>query len=514
VTGERTRIGRGFYAVGAVVALWLVVPFIVLFVAVGSHGRAFTGAAFYDAVDQLQYMAWIRDAGQHGLVSNLFDIRPDPHLFLHPVFGLAGLLWKLGASIQLAFLVWEPLFAAAILVGFAVYVRRMIASPRAQVAALFLALFMLTPVTPLFAWLHLGSAADQFGALVMGLETFPGGYLSGAGAIAIGLLGPFLLGVERILVPAARRADRGLCWYSGWTAAAGIGVAWLHPWQGLTLLVILAGLVLWERHRAVAVRRLGPIALATAAPLVYYFALSHTDSAWHGVSQPNNFPHFGIWFYATMLPIAALALPGVRRERLDTAGRLLLLWPLAATVVYISLSSSWIYHSFAGVSLPLAILIVNGRRRLGVRTVLGALGVGLLTLPGIVFYLQKLHDEAAQHFLARDEASALRYLATAPGAGGVLAREPLGSAVPAFTGRQTWVGHPTWTPNAAVRASQADALFAGRLDPAAAAALVRQSGARFVLADCRTRADVAALLGPTLASATRFGCAVVYRVTR
>jgi hypothetical protein len=259
---------------------------------------------------------------------------------------------------------------------------------------------------------------------------------------------------------------------------------------------------------------------ATAGPLVYYLALGRTDSAWHRVSQPNDFPHFGLWLYLTFLPFVLLALPGWPGRQLDLQQRMVRLWPAVAFVVYLALQRSWIYHAFVGVSLPLAVLTVNGWRRMAARNrrlparllpALAVAGLGILTVPGTFYYLQRLHREAAEHFVASDEAKALRFLAHAP-RGGVLAREPLGTAVPAFADHQTWVGHPTWTPDYGARVAAADALFAGRLSALQARALVRETGARFVLADCRARGDLARLLGQTVGPARHFGCAAVYEV--
>jgi hypothetical protein len=55
-------------------------------------------------------------------------------------------------------------------------------------------------------------------------------------------------------------------------------------------------------------------------------------------------------------------------------------------------------------------------------------------------------------------------------------------------------------------------LFQGRPSPAAAQSFVLLSGARFVLADCQTTADIRKLLGPIIRSAHGFGCAAVYEV--
>ena len=51
--------------------LWSLVPLAILFghvgggVGIGAGGRVFTGADVLDVPDQLQYLAWARDAGDH-----------------------------------------------------------------------------------------------------------------------------------------------------------------------------------------------------------------------------------------------------------------------------------------------------------------------------------------------------------------------------------------------------------------------------------------------------------------
>ena len=65
--------------------------------------------------------------------------------------------------------------------------------------------------------------------------------------------------------------------------------------------------------------------------------------------------------------------------------------------------------------------------------------------------------------------------------GGVLARTYAGSLVPGLTGRQTWVGHGSWTPAFGERGY----LMRGDAEAAKAQAFVRATGARFVFADKR-----------------------------
>jgi hypothetical protein len=85
--------------------------------------------------------------------------------------------------------------------------------------------------------------------------------------------------------------------------------------------------------------------------------------------------------------------------------------------------------------------------------------------------------------------------------------------VPGKTGRHTYVGDCLWSePNCYGRTNQTRALFGGALTPTAARSFVVNSGARFVLADCNTTADMRTLLGPIIRSTEDFGCAAVYEV--
>ena len=83
----------------------------------------------------------------------------------------------------------------------------------------------------------------------------------------------------------------------------------------------------------------------------------------------------------------------------------------------------------------------------------------------------------------------------------------------AETGRRTFVGDCLWSePGCLARAGATQQLFNGLLRAAAAQTLVRQTGARFVLADCKTKADMRKLLRPMTRSVHSFGCAAVYEL--
>ena len=116
-------------------------------------------------------------------------------------------------------------------------------------------------------------------------------------------------------------------------------------------------------------------------------------------------------------------------------------------------------------------------------------------------------------FLETAERDALRHLEQRPEPGGVLTPVYSGILVPAYTGRETYIGAGSWTPNFDAPPPQdAEALFAGEMDTGEARALVRRSGAGFLYSDCHGRADIERIVRPFTEPPRRFGCATVYRV--
>jgi hypothetical protein len=144
--------------------------------------------------------------------------------------------------------------------------------------------------------------------------------------------------------------------------------------------------------------------------------------------------------------------------------------------------------------------------------------VALFTVPTTVQELSIAHGLAAPtpgnaNFIDRDERSALDYLADSREPGSVMTQPYLGAAVPGRTGRRTYVGNCLWSePDCNGRTTTSRALFSGSLTPSVARSFVMTSGARFVLADCTTSADMRTLLGPLIRSEHSFGCATVYEV--
>jgi hypothetical protein len=141
----------------------------------------------------------------------------------------------------------------------------------------------------------------------------------------------------------------------------------------------------------------------------------------------------------------------------------------------------------------------------------------LLCLPGIVMHMWVVHKSVtsvtAPPLLERGEDRALNALREDRRKGTVLAPRPITLLVPGLAHREVWSSGLGWTPDWANRAVAIDELLAGELVPAEARALVRRSGARFLLSDCRPhRADLRADLAPLLRDVHEFGCARVYEV--
>ena len=101
-----------------------------------TKGRALTGADGLLASDQLQYFTWIRQAAEHGLVGNEYDMAPDHRVFLHPGFLLSGPAARgaRASRVPLSYLLWKPVAVGLLFWGALRYVRRLLppggAAPR------------------------------------------------------------------------------------------------------------------------------------------------------------------------------------------------------------------------------------------------------------------------------------------------------------------------------------------------------------------------------------------------
>jgi hypothetical protein len=502
-----------------------------------------TGADGPIGADQLQYLSWVRDGGEHGLASNLYELVPNPHVFLQPMFAISSLLWRIGLPMTLAYWLWKPVAVWILLAGAVAWAGRFFPDSRgARLSALLLSLSLFAPVSAIALWGSVGSAARQAQLQHFAGEVFPAGLLWGylPSAVAVGLTPLVLLAVERAMTHSGSEAGRASRARSPLSlrggarrpiliAGAGAAViAWMHPWQGLTLILVLCGLAVWNRGRGWRVFAV-PV-IAAALPAAYYEVLAHTVSAWRLASRNEVSPHLPAAVLLLGLgPLLAIAAPGLRRPGPKPAERALILWIPAVLVGYFALSS-YPDHVLEGLSFPLGVFAVRGalrllprlrgdwgawRRRALVAT--GMLGVAALTVPGMVWEARAFRNVAGQRvselYLTRPEARAMSWLASSHAArGGVLTDLLLGIAVPAQTGHPVWFGHQYWSQDFQARARATAALLDDRMSAGAARALVRSSGASFVLADCGEGRRLATELQPIIRAVHSFGCARIYAV--
>jgi hypothetical protein len=498
---------------------WAVFPVVLLLVHAGQIHARFTGADGLigaDGVlgaDQLQYLAWARDAGAHGLASDLFTLAPSGHVYLEPLFTITGLLARLGISLPLAYLVWKPIAAVALFLATVAWARRAFGDRiAARAAVVTLALFLYLPLTALFSWTNAGAGPFRFQMYLLASELLGAGKLWGyvPSALGLALVPVALLALERALTPAGRPA-RGPLVVSLIACAL---ASWLHPWQGVTLVVIFAGLAVWRRGRSALT--LAVPAVGAALPLAYYYLLSHSDPAWTLASHYEVVSRLPVLvLLAGLGPIAVIAALGVRRPGEQVFEQVLLLWVVGSFVTYFA-NDAFAPHALQGLSFPLAVLAVRGWRRLRLPPILGALAVALVTIPGLAYDGRKFVNTArnsklVQYYLPSSDTQALDWVVAHAPPGGVLAPTPFAIVVPSQTGRNVWVGHGYWSRDYFARARQVNALFRGHLHPAAAdRAFVRSTGAAILVSDCAHHADLTRPLGSMLASVQRFGCARVY----
>ena len=506
------RLSRGEWLLLGLLAAWSLIPLAVAVAHLIRHGDVLSGTDGIGVIDHFGYLSWIRDAGEHGLIANRFDLADSDGVYLQPMWLVSGLAVRAGLPIQAGLLLWKPVCVLVLFGGVLAYARRTLEGRWEQLAAAAVALLYVPPAMALMGRTGIGDEFDDGVVNLFAFQVAPTTYLWGyvQTAIAVGLMPVFLLALERLLKDGGRRP-------LAVAAGTGLLVSWVHPWQGMVLLGIAFAIWLWCGPRRTAARLAVPV-LATLAPLVYFAVLAQIDPIWGEGSENAATPHYWFLLLVAMAPLAAFAVAGAVRGRplgeLDLRDRLLLLWPVVTLLVYAFLDRTFYFNVLSGLTIPLAVLAVRGARGLPAWAAVAA--VVLATAPGLANvayeFRQGTGADGSPRYVVHGDADALEFVRDAPGDGGVLTRLYLGQAVPAFTGRNTYVGHPVWTPHIGERVDATERLFAGRLPRDEARAFVRSTGARFVIQDCAAGRDLGPVLGPLVQRRHRFGCATVYEV--
>jgi hypothetical protein len=322
-----------------------------------------------------------------------------------------------------------------------------------------------------------------------------------------------------------RARERGkLLWVA---AVLGALASWLHPWQGeiLVILVVSGEAITWIGGSRTRFWRPLPVIAAILLPLAYYGVLSRIDPSW----RLGQLGSRGIIPLPELLwPLAPLAVPALlayRRRPANFIEAATRVWPFAAVAVYLlaenGLGSSP-PHAFAGITVPLAVLAVQGVASVPwpgfvPRRTATALLVLALTVPVAVDKMGVANRLVKDNkIFTADEQRALRYLARNPEPGGVLTPIHLGAIVPFETGRHTYIGDCYWSlPNCGGRnVNSWLVVHWGRVLPRYARVFVMGTGARFVIKDCRGNDHIWPELRKIVVSVHRFGCATVYELEK
>ena len=473
---------------------------------------AWTGIDGVFPVDQFQYLAWINDASHHVLASDLFVLRTTPHDFLQPMVTISGGLTALGVTPWLSLLVWKPVAVVGLFFALSAYCGRLLQTPAQRYAAILLGLFAATYKVPVDEWLPFLSWGYPF--VLVSLATLLATLITYGRCRARGSLSPAPL-------------------------VFGALTAWLHPWQGEMLLVMLALSEIWRvlsfaraghswvEEAVRPLRILAPVVLATLLPLVYYGALGQFDPAWQ-IGKSALQVNFKLGSdVRSLVPLMILAIPAYFRRPAGFLDVTVRVWPLATLLVWAvneTPMGSWAIHVWIGITIPLAVLAVQGTEVWGFRRIphhrwVAGLVVAALIVPGSIVMLRNAQHQIEPrdghnggNLIIPSEHRALQFLAASNAPGSVLAMYPLGDMVPAVSGRNSYYGDGRWTPGFEARNSFSWNLLHGFYRWHATREFIRRSHIRFVVASCPSH-KIARILRPMLVSVHRFGCLTIFHVS-
>ena len=485
-------------------------------------GGYVTGGDGFLVVDPLQYLNWLRQSGNHIAAANLYDFAPLRYGFVHPGNLASGIANRLGLGVVASYALFKPVAVASLFVGVGLLVHRHLGRRSDRRLALAVALFFCAPTAAIGGWTLDHSSNAKISLDFAGGELWTGSYLWGYvfTAIAVGLVPVGLLAYER---GRCGRNRRSLVI----AATCALFAGWLQPWQGATLICVvvlteLQRLRSKDRTGAAAVGDLAPIVLAGLLPLVYYLLLSRLDPAWELAGTANQIDRWPLWILiVTILPLAAPAALAYRRGNWGDFGSVALrVWPLVGLVIYFAPIGTFPFHALQGVQYPLAVLAViswrswlGGRKLPVVSAIVAAL---LLIVPGTIYRVDQIRNAVnfgvQPFFLTDDEHAALEFLDTSSGSGGVVTENYLATVIPAYTGRQTFLGAGSWTPNFDLRRDLLAELFAGQLGARSARQLLVRPGAGYLLDTCRANPKFFEDVSQFTTVVWKRGCVTVLRI--
>jgi hypothetical protein len=235
-----------------------------------------------------------------------------------------------------------------------------------------------------------------------------------------------------------------------------------------------------------------------------------------------NWPLWAV--VATLAPLGIPALMALRARNNDWQGLAVRFWPLAIGIVFFLPLGTFPFHSVQGLSVPLAVLAVQGLTANRPSWVPAPKAwwvvpaVVLMIVPGTIHKAWNSYDsinrEAFPWSVSEGEAQALSFLEHDARPGGVMTDDYSGLLVPPFAGREAYIGPFSWTPDYLKKLVRVTWLFQGVSPAKASQAYVDETGVRFIFQACKpgnvAPRSLVPQIGPRIESVHRFGCSVVY----
>ena len=306
---------------------------------------------------------------------------------------------------------------------------------------------------------------------------------------------PLGLAVLLVLFTFTQGRNSGL---SRWlTVLLSLLLAILLPFGVVLVLLILAGLVVWECYpsysgvfRSVVFQRLAWIGLAGIPVLIYDIVVTNQDPLLKIWNSQNLTPSPPLWdLLISLSPVIILAMVGVGTfyKSQERSIRLLITWAiLGVLLLYIPWGLQ--RRFMLGLYIPVCALaaaglgaMANNRRRFSLAAIL----ITMLVLPtNLVILLssaQAIHTHNPQIYLSKEEADGLDWInSQTPADATILAAPETGLFIPAHTGRRVFYGHPYETVDASQQKALVTRFFEGALTNAEEGDLLAKTDYVFV----------------------------------
>lgn len=429
------------------------------------EGKGFLWTTRLNAQDQSAYLAWIEQGRSgHALFDNPFTHEPHARRLFMPLFLVTGLIARAtGLSALVAWLVVRAVLV--FLLPFAVMRWiRIQGVPREQ-QGMALAFVL---VSSGLGWALEGAGIASADVGIPEAITFASAYQAPLFVASVMLM-LTALGPAFQKAPVSRRGV-------ALSAAAGFVLAWVHPYDAGTLvLVATAALVIQRMTRGAEARlwSLTPVLVAAAAPLAVQAAILRTEPVYRIWSQTvpglSPAPQGFLLAYGLLVPLAGFGLFALSKTDRERALKLGLWIGVTACLLYAPVSYQ--RRFVHGLHLPICVLAAAGWDLLCKRSKIAGprkrwaqcLLLGVLSLTNVTMIAKDLRGYSAgvaPFYIRTEYLDAFAWMRShTPHEAVVLSTLPSGNFIAAYAGNRLFIGHGDLTLLAEQKKALAAAFF-------------------------------------------------------